>query len=71
MMLQKEPQWAVPSYTTRYTWADGRPVIVYHRRLIDSIGLRGWNDLNVRYPINENDSVNVHIVRVHDTDIVN
>lgn len=61
----------VASHETVYSWPDGRRVRVYDARLIDSLELRGWQDIKVLYPISENDSNHVHIVHLHDSELVN
>lgn len=70
-ILGRNPDWQVPSYETVYSWPDGRKVWVYDAALIDSLGLRGWNDITVQYPINENDSNVAHIVHLHDSELAN
>lgn len=71
LLVEKKPEWAnIPRHSTIYTYANGDTVRVYDSRFIDSLELRGWNDINVEYPINVNDSNNVHIVHLHDSEIV-
>lgn len=71
MFLAKQPNWgSVPAYETTHQWADGRKVWVYDAALIDSLDLRGWDDLTVQYPLGENDSTHIHIVHLPDNQVI-
>ena len=70
LLISQHPTWDIVPIQTIYNYDNGRPAIVIEGRFIDSLGLCGWDDITVVYPITQNDSDNVHKVFLDSNEII-
>jgi hypothetical protein len=68
ILVAQNPNWDIQPIETIYQRGN-KPVYVVDGRWIDSLGLHDWTDIRVQYPINLNDSNNVHRVILDNNEI--